>query len=600
MKAITSVILTVCLLSGMAAQGQTSMQKKLCEPTWESLNTRGYPRWFSDAKLGIFIHWGLYSVPAYASKEGYGEWFYRGLMTGDSSRCAIMRYYADSTLPVFEQYKTLTQLWKAELWDPDQWASLFYDAGAQYVMLVTKHHDGYCLWDSPLQPMWNSVTSGPRRNIVEELTKSVRNLGLHMCFYYSLPEWTNPLHIWMEDPDDSIANYVEHYMIPQFKELVMRYRPDAVFADGDWSNSPEQFHSQELISWYYNTVGGDAIVNNRWGAGTQHGFITPEYSAGIDMKDRPWAECRGLGRSFGLNRNEDLDNYLSSTELIQHFALLVSEGGGMTLNVGPAADGTIPLIQQERLRELGRWLQVNRQAIYGSKAKGAYYSRKVIDGIDEIIDFDWVRNAPRKGMTYDHFDIQWTGYPKVDAPGRYTIEIEADDEMVVQVGNEILIHYVKDDPEHQSRTATIDITANEIDRPTLLWTISFKEKDLEAVARLHWHRDKEEDQPIKAIHFNHGKRQSGWMAKYSCEKMPQYCCTEREGTTYAIVFQRPRNNVKLVGFEKLKRGSTIRLLGTEGHIRWKQAKDGTLTIDISEIDDNELNALNHAWVFSIN
>ena len=139
------------------------------EPNWESINQRGYPQWFGDARLGIFVHWGLYSVPAYASKEGYAEWFYRGLMTGDPGRRRIMSLYADTTLPVFEQYAELTKHWKAELWNPDEWAQLFKEAGARYVMLVTKHHDGYSLWDDPYQPTWNSTVSGPRRNIVGEL-----------------------------------------------------------------------------------------------------------------------------------------------------------------------------------------------------------------------------------------------------------------------------------------------------------------------------------------------------------------------------------------------------------------------------------------------
>lgn len=206
---------------------------KFVQPTWESLNKRGYPQWFQDAKLGIFIHWGLYSVPAYASKEGYGEWFYRGLMQKVPERMRIMSYYADTTKPVFDQYKELTKYWHAELWNPDEWAKMFKEAGAQYVVLVTKHHDGYCLWDSEYQPEWNSVVSGPKRNIVEELNESVREAGLRMGFYYSLPEWSNPLHIWMEDPDDSIGDYVNDYMVPQFKELVERYKPDLLFSDGD-------------------------------------------------------------------------------------------------------------------------------------------------------------------------------------------------------------------------------------------------------------------------------------------------------------------------------------------------------------------------------
>ena len=220
MKKTLTIILLLCavILSPLCGHSQND----LVQPTWESLNERGYPQWFSDAKLGIFIHWGLYSVPAYASKEGYGEWFYRGLMQKEPERMRIMSYYADTTKPVFDQYKELTKYWHAELWNPDEWADLFQYAGAKYVVLVTKHHDGYCLWDSQFQPEWNSVSSGPRRNIVEELTTAARDKGLRMGFYYSLPEWTNPRHIWMVDPDNEISDYVDNYMVPQFKELVTR------------------------------------------------------------------------------------------------------------------------------------------------------------------------------------------------------------------------------------------------------------------------------------------------------------------------------------------------------------------------------------------
>ena len=210
------------------------------------------------------------------------------------------------------------------------------------------------------------METGPHRDICGELTEAVRKQGLQMGFYYSLPEWTSTIHTWYVDPNDSIAEYVDTHMIPQFKELVERYKPTILFTDGEWYNSAEQWHATELISWYYNTVGDEAIVNDRWGNGQQHGFRTPEYTGRAKLNDRPWAECRGIGRSFGLNRNEPFENYLTSDELIRHFVILVAAGGGLTINVGPAADGQIPLLQQERLLDLGRWLEINGEAIYGS------------------------------------------------------------------------------------------------------------------------------------------------------------------------------------------------------------------------------------------
>ena len=127
---------------------------------------------------------------------------------------------------------------------------------------------------------------------------------------------------------------LNEYMIPQFKELVSEYKPSLIFADGEWYNTAKQWHSAELINWYYNLVGKDAIVNNRWGHGIDVGFLTPEYSAGIKVTDRPWAEVRGIGRSFGLNRNEDLAAYGTSKDLITRFVQTVANGGGMILNVG--------------------------------------------------------------------------------------------------------------------------------------------------------------------------------------------------------------------------------------------------------------------------
>ena len=562
--------------------------------TWESLNARPYPQWFSDAKLGIFVHWGLYSVPAYAGKEGYAEWFYRGLMTGDSGRCSIMSLYADTSLPVFEQYKALADQWHGELWNPQEWARMFRDAGARYVVLVTKHHDGYCLWDSPQQPEWNSVTSGPKRNIVEELTKAVRKEGLTMGFYYSLPEWTNPRHIWMQDPDTAIGNYVDNYMIPQFKELVSRYKPELIFADGDWQNTAEQFRSPELISWYYNLVGPRAIVNDRWGQGTQHGFKTPEYSAGISVTDRPWAECRGLGRSFGLNRNEDLDNYMTATELIQHFCELVAHGGGLTLNVGPAADGTIPLIQQERLRDLGKWLAVNGEAIYGTRPLSYMLCHRQHKNCfipaSNTIDYDWVRNAPLNGMPVDNFHVCWTGSFLAPAEDDYILRVEGDDEVSVvygdRYGNDTLLYYNHNWAENALSQKTIHLKEGE----KVCLMVYYTEKDLEASVHLTWSNDG--GKTFCPIPGEWGDGLVGY-SRTIC------CFTTKGNTLYYIEFERPGQTVTLPGMPRLVKGTEITLLGTAAKLKWKQKKDGTLSIDLSDIDPKEFNALEHAWVFKV-
>lgn len=580
---------------------------KFVQPTWESLNRRGYPQWFQDAKLGIFIHWGLYSVPAYASKEGYGEWFYRGLMQRVPERMRIMSYYADTAKPVFEQYSELTKYWHAELWNPDEWAQMFKDAGAKYVVLVTKHHDGYCLWDSPQQPQWNSVVSGPRRNIVGELTDAVRREGLRMGFYYSLPEWSNPRHIWMEDPDDSISDYVDNYMVPQFKELVERYKPDLLFSDGDWNNTSFQLRSPYLISWYYNTVGPDAIVNNRWGNGTRHGFLTPEYSAGITNTEVPWAECRGFGRSFGLNRNEDLDNYMTDKELIQHFAELVAHGGGMTLNVGPYADGTIPLIQQERLRSLGNWLKINGEAIYGTRPYEIPCQRErsvTLVSPSETIDFDWVRNAPLRSVSTDYFTIHWDGEVVVPEDGQYTLTLTADDRASVyrETANkkwDTLLRYDKSASENPLSQTVLTLHKGE----TLPLLVEFIEKDLEASISLKWNKDGEEPTPIPA----------DWNGGVYWDKTTR-CFTTKDNNLYIIEFERPGQLAPLVikNMPKLNPKAEMILLGTEDEVdfqglkgvkynmlKWRQDKEGNVTIDFSSIDPKRIEGLENAWVIRV-
>ena len=595
LHALRSRLATLILLLTLSP-AVLQAQSGTVQPNWQSINQRPYPQWFTEARLGIFVHWGLYSVPAYASKEGYGEWFLRGLMLGDAGRRHIMSLYADTTLPAIEQYAALANHWHGELWQPDQWARLFRQAGARYVMLVTKHHDGYCLWDSPYQPAWNSTVSGPRRNIVSELTDAVRRQGMRMCFYFSLPEWNNPRHLWMQDPDDHIGDYVEHYMAPQFKELVSRYRPDAIFADGDWQNTAQQLHSEELISWYYNTVGPDAIVNDRWGQGTQHGFRTPEYSAGIsNQQGRPWAECRGIGRSFGFNRNEELDNFLTNRQLIQHFCELVADGGGLTLNVGPMADGTIPFIQQERLRALGHWLDINGEAIYGDEPPTdgnrcqPVNAIRIVEHIDRplpasnTIDYDWVRNAPCADIAVDNFTVVWHGTVTVPATGTYTLRAEADDEMQVIVNGDTLLYYNKAWADNSNAQKKLKLKKDD----RLAIEVRYKEKDLEATAHLTWSTDGTTFSPIPAH----------WQGTASAQRTTR-CYTRRGTALYLLLFDRPGQHIE-DSLPLLNPKSQITLLGCDQPLSWQQDKQGKLTIDLTSVAPERLNALDYVWVIKI-
>ncbi len=524
-----------------------------------------------DAKLGIFIHWGIYSVPAYSGKEDYAEWFVRGLQLEDTLRTRFMRehYGEDFTYPEF------APLFRAELFDPDEWADLFRRAGARYVVLVSKHHDGYALWPSRYSPGWNSAEIGPGRDLVGELTRSVRGQDLQMGLYYSLAEWNHPLHRWYTDPPDSIGRYVEDYMIPQFKELVEAYRPTVLFSDGEWLNTAEQWHAREIIDWYHETVGPDAIVNDRWGAGSDIGFKTPEYSAGLKLTDRPWAEVRGLGRSFALNRNEALEAYLTPGELVHAFVRAVAGGGGMILNVGPKADGQIPLLQQERLLQLGAWLELNGEAIYGSRpwTRSGEMRGVSLERVDPTIDFDWVRNGPGRPIREDEFTALWTGVVEPSFSETYTFEIDADDDLRVWLDGQLLV-----DPWTHEMRAGVPVPIR----------VEYREEDVNAWARLFWSspsRSREIVPPEQLRTEATPGGQRGLRALY--RSLQEYLAYTTKGDTlYAITFEWPDGELALP-IPEPPPGTRVSLVGRDGALPWRHASD-TVFVDLSGVPYREI------------
>lgn len=594
---IKQIIISVLLLVTFAASAQPQNEAEL----WDKIEKRAYPQWFTDAKLGIFIHWGLYSVPAYGSKESYGEWYLRGLQMGDSLRTSFMKNNYGSQFT----YNDFAPLFKAELFNPDEWASLFKKSGAGYVVMVSKHHDGYCLWPSKFSRNWNSMDIGPKRDLVGELTQSVKASGLKMGLYYSLPEWNHPLHRWYTDPHDSIKTYVENYMIPQFKELVSTYKPSVIFADGEWFNSATQWHSAELIDWYYQLVGNEAIVNDRWGSGSKGGFLTPEYSSGIKEKSRPWAEVRGLGRSFGLNRNENLDAYMTEKELIQFFVKAVANGGGMILNVGPGADGQIPLLQQERLIQLGNWLKINGEAIYGSKAFEKSEEEKPfsISRTDSGINFNWVRNSPEKGIREDHFTAEWTGYLIAEKTDEFVFELDADDGAQVWIDNELVIDQNYTAADKNSEVMNARTGRKTSGKKTLQAgkaypvRINYQENIQNAHIQLFWSGKDFGKQLISDKYFYQDKEltRKGLNARY--HSMQTYLCyTQNQSKLYAISFEWPDKQLALE-IPRPSANAVVTLLGTDKKLPWKYA-GGKLLINTSGIKYGELPST-VAWTFKI-
>ena len=360
------------------------------ENNWESLNKRPVPEWFADAKFGIFIHWGLYSVPAYAPKGKYAEWYgyHCDEIVERSENDREYYYYHQQKYGPDFKYNDFAGEFRAELFDADKWAELFQKSGAKYINFVSKHHDGYCMYKSDYAWNWNSVDIGPHRDFLMELKEALAKTDVRFGVYHSVYEWFNP--VYLRNPEE----YALTHLIPMLKELVEKYQPATLFTDGEWEHTSDVWHSTEFLQWLYNesSVKDFIVPNDRWGKETRGrvgGNFTTEYGyieEGRKIEDveldRPFEECRGIGRSFGFNKNEDVADYLSAKELIEMLCDLVSKGGNFLLNIGPAADGTIPVIMEERLLQMGDWLRVNGDAIYGTRIyskqlqKGVYYTKK--------------------------------------------------------------------------------------------------------------------------------------------------------------------------------------------------------------------------------
>jgi len=348
------------------------------KPNWESLDKRPVPSWFQDSKFGIFIHWGVYSVPAWGPTgdsigvyDKYAEWYWRKMEEPGKVQKYFKEFHTKTYGPDF-RYQDFAPMFKAELFDPAGWADLFKESGAKYVVLTSKHHEGFTLWPSAQSWNWNSVDIGPHRDLCGDLSTAVKSKGLHMGFYYSLYEWYNPIY------KSDFPAYVNDHMIPQMKDLVTRYNPDILWTDGEWEKSSKEWKSEEFLTWLYNEspVKNNIVVNDRWGSDTRSihgGIFTTEYGLvgekeGIENTvPHAWEECRGIGTSFGFNRTETLSDYSSAKQLIKLLVSTVAAGGNLLLDIGPAADGTIPVIMQQRLKEIGMWLGTNGESIYSTR-----------------------------------------------------------------------------------------------------------------------------------------------------------------------------------------------------------------------------------------
>ena len=365
----------------LAAMGARAQSPKKYEPTVESLDQHPLPKWYNDAKLGIFIHWGLYSVPGWAPlshpehdfesrdylrDNPYAEWYYNSMRIDGSP---TQKYHREHYGADYNYYNFASDFNREiQKWNPDAWVEVIKAAGAKYVVLTSKHHDGFTLWPSetpnPALPKDHQHAS---RDVVGEFTTAVRNQGLYMGVYYSGGyDWTfvpGPIknaadHQTVKPKSEAYGKYAD----AQVRELIQQYKPSLLWNDIDY---PKSGHALQLMAEYYAAV-PDGVINDRFGE-KHSDFTTPEYKTLSTINSKKWEECRGLGRSFGYNRAEGEAETIPSAELIHLLVDVVSKNGNLLLDIGPEDDGTIPSVQLERLKILGKWMAQNGDAIYGTR-----------------------------------------------------------------------------------------------------------------------------------------------------------------------------------------------------------------------------------------
>ncbi|MCS7112561.1 MAG: alpha-L-fucosidase [Nitrososphaerota archaeon] len=366
------------------------------EPSWSSLRNYRVPSWFIDSKLGIFIHWGVYSVPAYGS-----EWYPRHMyMPGRPEYDFHTRNFGT---PKDFGYKDFVPMFTAENWDPDDWAELFEKAGVRFVVPVAEHHDGYTLWDSRYT-RWCASKIGPKRDIIGELKSAVERRGLLFGVSYHRAE-----HWWFFEPGtriDSDVNdprYMDLYgpakpastdprappgpdnvppddgflkdWLLRIVEVVEKYRPILVYFDWWIANPAFEPYLKAFAAYYYNRAeswGEEPVIIYKHGAFPDGTAIPDLAERGtiVKLRSTPWLADTSVDyRSWGYIRDAE---YKSPEDIVWHMVDVVSKNGVFLLNVGPRSDGTIPEEQRKVLAGIGGWLRVYGEAVYGTRTWKTY------------------------------------------------------------------------------------------------------------------------------------------------------------------------------------------------------------------------------------
>ncbi|XP_023212402.1 alpha-L-fucosidase-like [Centruroides sculpturatus] len=336
------------------------------QPNWESLDSRPLPEWFDKSKIGIFLHWGLYSVPSFGS-----EWFW---MYWSDKTPQYMEFMRQNYRPNFT-YQDFGPMFTTEFYDPDHWGEIFNASGARYVVLTSKHHEGFTMWPSKFSWNWNAMDLGPNRDLLGDLAKAVRKYKhMHFGVYHSLLDWFHPLYLTDKSNKWTTRYFVDVKTMPELYELVINYEPELIWSDGDWEAPDTYWNSTGFLAWLYNKspVKDVIVVNDRWGKGIpcHHGgyYTCKDRYNPEKLQKRKWEDAMTLDySSWAFRRNIQIADIMPIEKLIATLAQTISCGGNILIDVGPTHDGRITPIFEERLRQLGLWLSVNGEAIYESE-----------------------------------------------------------------------------------------------------------------------------------------------------------------------------------------------------------------------------------------
>jgi len=325
-------------------------------------------QWWRDARFGLFIHWGLYSVPAgeWQGKTNYAEW---------------IRNNAEIPIDVYEKF---VPQFNPVKFSAEEWVKTAKNAGMKYIVITSKHHDGFCMFDTKYTDF--DIMSTPfKRDVLKELSEACKKEGIKLCFYYSIMDWHHPDYLprrgWEKDRSTEGADFDRYvqYMKNQLKELVTNYGDIGVlWFDGEWEGTWNEERGTDLY-YYVRNLKPDIIVNNRVdpSRGGLTGFSANEKQIGdfgtpeqqIPAEGLPgvdWESCMTMNDHWGYNKNDK--NFKSVKSIIQMLTDIASKGGNYLLNVGPTSEGVFPKESIEILGEIGKWMKTNGEAIYGTSA----------------------------------------------------------------------------------------------------------------------------------------------------------------------------------------------------------------------------------------